>query len=133
MRLPGTCSRYSKKAIPQLTRAATYHGRAARLRRCAYQAKVMNTLEPNSNAVAAITGLMGAPRQWFSAGHLQTAQLRERFGVALVHDTVPAARARRLDVVGAVVDEQRGRGHECKTALGGAVDVGVRLHDPGEV
>src|SRR3954453_5289505 len=45
MRLAGTCSRYSKSAIPQLANAATYHGRDDRLRRWAYQANVMKTFE----------------------------------------------------------------------------------------
>src|SRR4051812_49606215 len=45
MRLAGTCSRYSNSAIPQLRIAATHHGRSARLRRCAYHAKVMNRFE----------------------------------------------------------------------------------------
>src|SRR5437588_10553884 len=45
MRLAGTCSRYSKSAIPQLANAATYHGRDDILRRWAYQANVMKTFE----------------------------------------------------------------------------------------
>src|SRR5215204_5943007 len=45
MRFAGTCSRYSNSAIPQLTMAATYHGRALRFRRCAYHANVMKTFE----------------------------------------------------------------------------------------
>src|SRR6476661_1500273 len=45
MRLAGTCSRYSKSAIPQLANAATYHGRDDRLCRWAYQANVMKTFE----------------------------------------------------------------------------------------
>src|ERR1043165_3789772 len=48
MRLAGTCSRYSNSAMPQLTIAATHHGRSARLRRCAYHAKVMNRFEAMS-------------------------------------------------------------------------------------
>src|SRR6478609_1952019 len=48
MRLAGTCSRYSNRAIPQLAKAATIHGRPLRLRRWAYQAKVMNTFERTS-------------------------------------------------------------------------------------
>src|SRR5213592_675994 len=45
MRLAGTCRRYSNSAMPQLTMAATYQGRSARLRRCAYHAIVMKTFE----------------------------------------------------------------------------------------
>src|SRR3954470_17931236 len=45
MRLAGTCSRYSKSAIPQLANAATYHGRDDKLRRWAYQSNVMKTFE----------------------------------------------------------------------------------------
>src|SRR5215469_11261659 len=65
MRLPGTCSRYSKNAMPQLATAATYHGRAAMFLRWAYQANVMKTLEPTSSSVAETTGLMCNP----SGGH----------------------------------------------------------------
>lgn len=53
MRLAGTCRRYSKKAIPQLSSAATYHGEAAWLRRWPYQAKVMNRLLAISRAIVA--------------------------------------------------------------------------------
>src|ERR1700722_8289949 len=45
MRFAGTCSRYSNKAMPQLTRAATTQGRVFNSLRCPYQAKVMNTFE----------------------------------------------------------------------------------------
>src|SRR2546421_6201039 len=55
MRFAGTCSRYSKNAMPQLTSAATYQGRTTRLLRCAYQAKVMKTFEPMSSRVAGMT------------------------------------------------------------------------------
>src|SRR5437588_10955554 len=49
IRFAGTCSRYSKNAIPQLMMAATYHGLARRSRRCAYQANVMKTFEQASS------------------------------------------------------------------------------------
>src|SRR5688572_3211678 len=49
MRLAGTCSRYSKSAMPQLTSAAIHHGFAESSRRCAYQAKVMKMLEATSS------------------------------------------------------------------------------------
>ena len=52
MRLAGTCSRYSNSAMPQLTSAATYHGRSARFWRWAYQANVMKTLEQTSSSAA---------------------------------------------------------------------------------
>src|SRR4029077_9288243 len=68
MRLPGTCSRYSKNAMPQLTSAATYQGRAARFFKCAYQAKVMKTFDAVSNRVAEMTGFMDRV--------LQTEQMR---------------------------------------------------------
>src|SRR5262245_5003015 len=45
MRFAGTCSMYSRNAMPQLTIAATYHGRSLKLRRCAYHANVMNTFD----------------------------------------------------------------------------------------
>src|SRR5579864_310262 len=104
MRLPGTCSRYSKKAMPQLTSAATYQGLPARFFRCAYQANVMNTLEAHSSSTADTTGLMGSS----SAGDAQAAQARERRVVILVHDAGPAARAGGGDVDGAVIDEHGG-------------------------
>src|ERR1700688_3285717 len=74
MRLAGTCSRYSKNAMPQLRIAARYHGRSPRLRRCAYQAKVMNTLERTSSATVCATTVLigarpgGAPRRQRAAG-----------------------------------------------------------------
>src|SRR5688572_11169141 len=49
MRLAGTCSRYSKRAMPQLTSAAIHQGFADSSRRCAYQAKVMKTFEATSS------------------------------------------------------------------------------------
>src|SRR5687768_2336153 len=48
MRLAGTCRRYSNSAMPQLTKAAAHHGRLAMLRRWAYHAKVMKTLDATS-------------------------------------------------------------------------------------
>ncbi|GAB1379157.1 hypothetical protein MASR1M49_20030 [Pararhodobacter aggregans] len=48
MRLAGTCSRYSKKAMPQLIRMTVISG-ALRYFRCPYQAKVMKTFEASSN------------------------------------------------------------------------------------
>src|SRR5690242_13005357 len=59
MRLAGTCSRYSKSAIPQLTSAATYHGLARRFLRCAYQANVMNTFEHVSSTIVVSAILIG--------------------------------------------------------------------------
>src|SRR5512146_629372 len=56
MRLAGTCSRYSNKAMPHEARAAMNHGLPARFLRCAYQANVMNTLERASNPMAASAG-----------------------------------------------------------------------------
>src|SRR5690606_35439490 len=44
MRLAGTCSMYSKKAMPQLASAATNQGFESSSLRCAYQANVMKTL-----------------------------------------------------------------------------------------
>src|SRR6476469_6265174 len=60
MRFAGTWRRYSKSAMPQLTKAATYHLRSLRFRRWAYQAKVMNTFDSTSSpAVRRITGIVG--------------------------------------------------------------------------
>src|SRR4051812_44635460 len=57
MRLAGTCSRYSKSAMPQLTSAAIHHGLSDRFLRCAYQANVMNTFDATrSNAQLAVAG-----------------------------------------------------------------------------
>src|SRR3954467_490768 len=56
MRLAGTWRRYSNSAMPQLAAAAAHHGQAARFLRCAYQAKVMNTLEATSSAAETKTG-----------------------------------------------------------------------------
>src|SRR5690242_21715289 len=58
MRLAGTWRRYSKSAMPQLASTAIHHGFADRLRKCAYQAKVMKTLDAASSAaVSAIVEL----------------------------------------------------------------------------
>src|SRR5580765_3892824 len=48
MRFAGTIRRYSKSAMPQLARAAIHHALEDRFLRCAYQAKVMNTLDARS-------------------------------------------------------------------------------------
>ena len=44
MRFAGTWSRYSKKAIPQLTKAAINQGLLDRFFRCPYHAKVIKAL-----------------------------------------------------------------------------------------
>src|SRR5438067_24156 len=50
MRLAGTCSRYSKSAMPQLTTATTYHeDPVLKYFRWPYQAIVMNRLDPMSS------------------------------------------------------------------------------------
>src|SRR5579862_4313727 len=131
MRLPGTCSRYSKKAIPQLTTAATYHGRSMSVFRCAYHAKVMKTFEASSREVAAITGFMALLQ--LSAMHFEVAQGFHRAAMIAVHDALPSSRAGAGDVVGPIVDEYRRCGLERKAPLGLGVDAGVRLHDTGEV
>src|SRR6266404_8960337 len=56
MRFAGTCSRYSNSAIPQLTVAAIHHLLDCMLRRCPYQAKVMNKLEPMRRIAALSAG-----------------------------------------------------------------------------
>src|SRR5438105_212746 len=60
MRLAGTCSRYSKSAIAQLTSAATYQGLACRCLRCPYQANVMNRFDAAS-IVAVTASVCHAP------------------------------------------------------------------------
>src|SRR5438105_275338 len=50
MRLAGTCSRYSNSAMPQLTRATTYHVEPSLKNfRWPYQASVMKTLDATSS------------------------------------------------------------------------------------
>src|SRR5215472_6678701 len=61
MRFPGTWSRYSKNAIPQLTSAARTHGLSCRFLRCAYQAKVMKVLEQIKSRMVLRTGDMRSP------------------------------------------------------------------------
>jgi hypothetical protein len=56
MRLAGTCSRYSKSAIPQLTRAAIHHGLACRCLRWPYQANVMKRFD-KASSVAVIASV----------------------------------------------------------------------------
>src|SRR5262245_13322173 len=55
MRLAGTCSRYSNKANPQLSSAATIHGLSASCFKCAYHANVMNTFESVNRMTARTT------------------------------------------------------------------------------
>ena len=45
MRFAGTCSIYSKNAIPQLTNAATSQHLPFNVERCPYQANVINAFE----------------------------------------------------------------------------------------
>jgi len=56
MRFAGTCSRYSKRAMPQATNAAIHHGAACRCLRCPYQANVMNTFDRVSRIAAVSAG-----------------------------------------------------------------------------
>src|SRR5215472_7071018 len=128
MRFPGTCSRYSKKAMPQLRIAARYQGRSARFFRCAYQAKVMKTFEAMSSSVALSTGLMAASGH----GDAEGCECRAGAGGSLMHHALPAALARAGDVVGTVIDEYRGGGLESEAALGLLVDPRMWLHDAGE-
>src|SRR3712207_3643665 len=58
MRLAGTASQYSKKAMPQLTSTAAQIG-AALYFRWPDQAKVMNTLEATSRMIGVTVGSMG--------------------------------------------------------------------------
>src|SRR5579862_1876582 len=131
MRLPGTCRRYSKKAIAQLTTAATYHGRSNSVFRCAYHANVMKTFEASSRPVAAITAFMSS--SLLSAMHFEATQGFHGAAVIAMHDTLPSSGAGAGDVVRPIVDEYRRCGLERKAPLGLGVDAGVRLHDTGEV
>jgi hypothetical protein len=49
--LPGTCSKYSNSAIPQLTSAAMIHGRVSSVRKWPYHAKVMKTFDADSRTM----------------------------------------------------------------------------------
>src|SRR5678815_2153153 len=80
-RLAGTCSRYSNSAMPQLTRAAIYQGRSARLRRCAYQANVMNTFDTTR-------------RQTVSSGLESIGTLADRTGCEGLHQDADDVRSR---------------------------------------
>src|SRR5215207_4047188 len=74
MRFAGTCSMYSKKAIPQLATAATYHFRSPRVRRWPYQANVMKTFESASRAtVRRATGRVSIRARAVGAGRGQPA------------------------------------------------------------
>src|SRR6185437_2805658 len=134
MRLAGTCSRYSNKAIPQLASAATYQGRPERFFRCAYQANVMNTFDPISSSVVGTTaGIPLSSRASESAIHLQGPQRRNGRLIPAVDDAVPATGTRSTDVLGAVVDENGLGGSEIEATLGFHVNPRVRLHYPGQV
>src|SRR3569833_1007076 len=56
MRLAGTCSLYSMRAMLQLITAAMYQGESARFFRWPYHAKVMKTLEPISSSSVCTEG-----------------------------------------------------------------------------
>src|SRR5690348_3923345 len=133
MRLAGTCSRYSKSAIPQLACAATYQGRPERFFRCAYQANVMKTFDPISSSVVGTTaGIPLSSRASESAVHLQGPQRRDGRLIPAMDDAVPATGPRGTDVLGAVVDENGLRGSETEAALGFQVNPRVRLHHTGQ-
>src|SRR5690242_14392764 len=94
MRLAGTWSRYSNRAMPQLRMAATYQGRSARFCRWAYQAKVMNTFEHTRRSAVRYTMsvLIGSPGAKLRVdptpdpGHDLRDHGHVRFGRAEVHD-----------------------------------------------
>src|SRR5689334_8429792 len=56
IRLPGTCSRYSKSAIPHETSAAIHQGFDCRCFRWPYHAKVMNRFDTVRNAAHTSAG-----------------------------------------------------------------------------
>src|SRR6187397_1902227 len=62
MRLAGTCSTYSKSAMPQLTTAARYQGVVSRCFRCPYQATVMKRFDATSNVMVSATVWAGNMR-----------------------------------------------------------------------
>jgi len=59
IRLAGTWSKYSKKAINQLTIAATSHGLSDNVLRCPYHAKVMNRFDKMSSPTVVRNICMG--------------------------------------------------------------------------
>src|SRR5262245_47018975 len=59
IRLAGTCTRYSKNAIPQLAKMATSKGLCPRVRRWPYHANVMKTFEAVSSTTVVRIGFMG--------------------------------------------------------------------------
>src|SRR6516164_3611194 len=101
MRLAGTCSRYSNRAIPQLASAARYHGRSSRFLRWAYHAKVMKTLEAmSSSTVGTTTGMLTPPCTGAatalvprSCRDTQCEERLPRCRILAVHDAVPTASA----------------------------------------
>src|SRR6185437_10199530 len=134
MRLAGTCSRYSNKAIPQLASAATYQGRSERFFRCAYQANVMKTFDPISSSVVGTTaGIPLSSRASESTIHLQRPQRRHGRLIPAMYDAVPTARPCRADVLGTVVDEHGLGGREVEAAFGFNVNPRVRFHYASQV
>jgi hypothetical protein len=59
MRLAGTCSRYSKRAMPQLASAAIHHGEDCRCFRWPYHANVMKRFDAASSVAVAATVWIG--------------------------------------------------------------------------
>src|SRR5262245_38263138 len=55
--LAGTCSRYSKSAMPHETSAAIHQGLACRCLRCPYHANVMKRFEQTSRVAHASAGV----------------------------------------------------------------------------
>src|SRR5271154_7618269 len=102
MRFPGTCSRYSNSAMPQLASAATHQGFADSSFRCAYQAKVMKMFDMNSRPAAAAIG------ESFMSGdpfHVLAAAGSQQFarGAAPGDGDVRRDFGQRLEPAGAVV------------------------------
>src|SRR5688572_6068209 len=87
MRLAGTCSRYSNRAMPQLISAAMYHGDARSSLRCAYHAKVMKRLErPSRIAVLRMTGMA---LRYGNMGTWEYAKLGEDFSALGPSSQIP--------------------------------------------
>src|SRR5579862_3160501 len=109
MRFPGTCSRYSNNAMPQLTSAATHQGFAGSSFRCAYQAKVMKMFDMNNRPAAAAIGgncMSGDPFHVLgAAGSQQFAR-----GAAPGDDDVRRDFGQRLEHEGALVHARMGHG-----------------------
>ena len=62
IRFAGTMSRYSARAMPQLSKAAVHHGLSFIVRRWPYQAKVMKRFDAQSRPTVSKVGFSSSGR-----------------------------------------------------------------------